>query len=328
MEKKKENVANSGLTKEQYYAHLKKELNNPKIEKLPLSRRRHAHHRPVQKKQEDPAVDLLGIKTEIENSIAQDSKQPGQPVDKTRYIQTGIPGFDGLFSEGIPKGNAVLLAGGAGSGKTIFSLQLLYHHANLGNKCIYMSFEESESKLIQHMKDFGWNPEPLIRSGHLVIKRYSPFEITRSVNAMLEKEKGELLIDLHPVILPKDFKPDIVVVDSLTAIGSTFNSREDSYRIYIEQLFRFFENMNANSFLITETKQIPEVFSTTGVEEFLADGVIVLYNIQRGDVRENAIEVLKMRGEKHKKKIVAMEVSSSGITVYPEQEIFGGIKKE
>ncbi|MBI5871617.1 hypothetical protein HZB88_00865 [archaeon] len=72
--------------------------------------------------------------------------------------------------------------------------------------------------------------------------------------------------------------------------------------------------------------QIPEIFSTIGVEEFLADGVIVFYNIKRGDIRENAVEVLKMRGEKHQKKIVAMQISNTGITVYPEQEVFGGVE--
>jgi KaiC/GvpD/RAD55 family RecA-like ATPase len=142
---------------------------------------------------------------------------------------------------------------------------------------------------------------------------------------MLEKEKGELLIDIQPVILPEGFKPDFIVVDSLTAIASAFTGRTESYRIYIEQLFRFFEKLGATAFLITETKQIPEIFSTTGVEEFLADGVIVLYNIKRGDVRENAIEVLKMRGEKHQKKIVAMQITDEGVVVYPEQEVFGGL---
>jgi len=44
--------------------------------------------------------------------------------------------------------------------------------------------------------------------------------------------------------------------------------------------------------------------------------VIVLYNIRRGDVRENALEVLKMRGAKHKKKIVARQiVDDTGIVV-------------
>ena len=168
----------------------------------------------------------------------------------------------------------------------------------------------------------------LIKKNMLKIIRINPFDITRNVDAMLAKEKGELLIDIEPVIMPKEFKPEVIVVDSLTAIASAFAGREDSYRIYIEQLFRFFEKLKTTTFLITETKQVPDMYSTSGVEEFLADGVVVLYNIKRGDVRENAVEVLKMRGAKHQKKIVAMQITDKGIVIYPEQEVFGGLGSE
>ncbi|MDD5191566.1 MAG: ATPase domain-containing protein [Candidatus Nanoarchaeia archaeon] len=245
-----------------------------------------------------------------------------------KYIKTGIPGLDDLFEHGIPKGNSILVAGGAGSGKTIFCLETFAYHASQGEKCFYMSFEESEDKLKQHMKDFGWDAEKMIKAGKLKIQRISPFEITRNVDALLAEQKGELFINVYPIILPRDFKPDFIVIDSLTAVGGAFTTKEDSYRAYIEQLFRFFEKIGATTFLITETEQIPKIFSTTGVEEFLADGVIVLYNIKRGEIRENAIEVLKMRGEKHQKKIVAMQITNKGIVVYPEQEVFGGLGVE
>ena len=55
--------------------------------------------------------------------------------------------------------------------------------------------------------------------------------------------------------------------------------------------------------------------------------MIVIYNAKRGNVRENGIEVLKMRGEKHEKKIVAMQITDNGIVVHPDQEIFGDIEK-
>jgi len=299
------------------------------------------------KKSKKPAFDMRKIKAEIQKSLKNgmiqhheaqilEQRAPAKHgADRIKekakksgkgYVVTGVPGFDELFENGIPRGSAVLLAGGAGSGKTIFSLQTLAYHASKGDKCFYMSFEESQDRLKQHMEDFGWDANKYLKSGNLKIQRYSPFEITRSVEAMLAKEKGELLIDLKPVILPEGFKPDIIVLDSLTAVASAFTGKEDSYRIYIEQLFRFFEEMGSTSFLITETKQIPEIFSTTGVEEFLADGVIVLYNIKRENMRESAIEVLKMRGERHQKKIVAMQITGNGIIVYPGQEVFGGIK--
>jgi KaiC/GvpD/RAD55 family RecA-like ATPase len=156
------------------------------------------------------------------------------------------------------------------------------------------------------------------------IKKFNLFDITRSIDALLAKQSGDLLIEVKPVLLPDDFRPDIIVVDSLTAIASAFSGKEGTYRLYIEQLFRFFEQQGVNTFLISETEQNPSIYSPTGVEEFLADGVIVLYNIRKGSVRETGLEVLKMRGTKHKKKIVAMQIiEGKGVEIYPEQEVFG-----
>ncbi len=263
----------------------------------------------------------------IRKAVETEAKQTEAHEDGKQYIRTGIKGFDELFEKGIPKGSATVIAGGCGSGKTIMCLQILAEAARKGEKCLYMSFEESEDKLRQHMKDFSWNPHELEKKGSLVIKRFSIFDIARSIDALLAKRKGELLIDVKPIILPDGFKPDLVVVDSLTAIASAFVG-SDTYRSYIEQLFRFLEDIKTTSFLITETEQIPRIFSPTGVEEFLADGVVVLYNIRKGDIRENAIEVLKMRGSRHKKKIVAMQMTNRGMEVFPEQEVFSGIDNE
>ncbi len=310
----------------------------------------HITQLPLQKKDEKEAsLDMEKIKQQIEEELrtgkiekteAQIKEQRApilHVVEKTEYpltkktkefLKTGIPGFDELLEQGIPKGYSILIAGGAGSGKTIFCLQLAANHARHGEKCLYMSFEESEEHLVQHMQDFGWNPKELIDHGTLMIKRFNPFDITRQIDALLMKAKGELLIDIKPIIFPENFIPDFVFVDSLTAIASAFIGKDESYRIYIEQLFRLFEELETTAFLISETKQVPVIFSQSGVEEFLADGVIVLYSFKRGNIRENAIEVLKLRGAKHQKKIVAMQITDEGIVVYPEQEVFGEFKEE
>jgi KaiC/GvpD/RAD55 family RecA-like ATPase len=185
------------------------------------------------------------------------------------------------------------------------------------------------------MEDFGWNPEELIKSGNLKIKRFLTSEIYyydkkrgSDVEAMMTKEVDPLLMELEPLAIAEEvgFKPDFIILDSLTAVSSTFKGKEQSYRFYVERLFRFFEKIGSTTFLITETEQDPEIFSPTGVEEFLADGVIVFYNYKRENIRESAIEILKMRGEKHKRKIVAMKITDNGIKVYPEQEVFGAME--
>ena len=268
---------------------------------------------------------------QIEVAPAMQKAETSKEVDVKKYVSTGVTGFDELFKQGIPKRSNVLVAGGTGSGKTIFCLQTLAYHASRGKKCFYMSFEETEERLIEHMNDFGWNPEKLIDSGNLKIKKYLPtdihyFDSADGVEAMFSKEEDSQLIELEPISMQLEFKVDFIVLDSLTAVASAFKEKEQqSYRFYVEKLFNFFRGMGSTNFPITETKQIPEVFSPTGVEEFLADGVIVIYNIKRENVRERAIEILKMRGAKHQEKIVAMKITDKGIVVYPGQEVFGGV---
>jgi circadian clock protein KaiC len=251
-------------------------------------------------------------------------------VNKETHIKTGVPGFDDLLRQGIPKGSSILVAGGAGSGKTNFCLQLLAHHAAMGKKCYYMSFGESKEKLVQHMERFGWNPQKLIDSGNLKIKQFLTSEIyyynkksDSNIEAMMTRDVDSLRMDLEPLAIVEDigFKPDFIVFDSLTSVSSTFKGKEQSYRFYIEQLFRFFEKIGSTNFLINETNQVPDRYAIPGVEEFLADGIVVFYNIRRENGRENAIEILKMRDEKHQKKIYSMTIDDQGITVYPKKEI-------
>ena len=247
---------------------------------------------------------------------------------KDEFMKTGIPGFDDLIDTGgVPKGTTVLVSGGPGSGKTTFCLQTLNHGASNGEKCIYLSFEESDERLKSHMKNYGWNPEKLEEEGSLIIKRMDPFEISRSVEALLAKARGELLIEIDEIgdLIPRGFKPDRIVFDSLSAVAAAFAGREEGYRIYIEQLFKALEKIGATSFLITEINLDMNVFSKSGVEEFLSDGVIAFYNIRKGNTRVSATEIIKLRGAAHKKKIVPFSITSGkGIEVFPSEEIFVG----
>lgn len=251
-----------------------------------------------------------------------------KPVVKHEWVKAGVTGFDDLTEKGLPKGASVLVCGGCGSGKTIFCLQTLVYAAQNGEKCLYLSFEESTERLKQHMDDFGWDLNLTREKGPLKIVEQDPFTMSTAVKALLAEAKGELLIDLGEVggIIPEGFKPDRVVIDSLSAVAAAFGGRENDYRIFIEQLFKYFRKLGITTFLISETEQVPSAYSRTGIEEFLADGVVVLYNIKKGDVRTTAIELLKLRGAKIKKKIVPFTIKSGkGIEVFPEATVFGAV---
>ncbi|RLG14473.1 MAG: hypothetical protein DRN66_01935 [Candidatus Nanohalarchaeota archaeon] len=251
---------------------------------------------------------------------------------KRRKFRTGIPGFDELFREGIPEGNAILVEGGPGSGKTVFCLHVAINACKRGKKVLYMSFEEPKDRLKSHINAFGWDSEKYEKKGLLMIKRFNALDVARSVEALLSEAKRELLIDIQPVLIPRGFEPDIVCLDSLSSISSAFSGEEARFRIYMEQLFRHLENTNTTSFLIRETPNpahIGAIVSEKGeAVSFLSDGIIVLYNIiySTGN-RGRAIEILKMRGEDIDRRIVEVRiVNKKGFVVTPNRQLKGEYK--
>ena len=240
-----------------------------------------------------------------------------------KFLRTYIDGFDLLMHQGIPVGSAVLVEGGPGSGKTIFCLNLLKNMCTSGKKVLYMSFEEPEERLRSHLKLFGADVEDLEKKKLLYIKRFNALDIARSVEALLSEAKKELLIDVQPVLIPPEFQPDIVLIDSLSSIASAFSGEDSRFRIYMEQLFRYLEGHHMTSFLVRETSSPTHVGSTFTEKgeavSFLSDGIVVIYNvIYDTGTRGTAIEILKMRGSSFKRKIIDMKiVSGKGVVINP-----------
>ncbi len=258
-------------------------------------------------------------------TLDEEPKTTSSVETNQEVLKTSIQGFDVLYQiGGIPKGNTVLLAGGAGTGKSTLCRQICYNLLSEGKKCMYVSCEETIERIEKSMHNFGWEIKEYIDSGQLLMQKINPLDILRMKFGSLAGSGSatEISYKIKPLVIPKEFKPEFIAVDSLTAIIAASISKDRNYRVYLQQLFSFFEETGATSILISETEQIPTKYSETGIEEFLADGIIVLYNIQRGDIRENAIEIVKMRYTQHQKKMVAMEITEKGFTIYPEKRVF------
>ena len=243
--------------------------------------------------------------------------------DEIEYVPMRVSQFDELIDKGgIERGNSILVSGGCGTGKTTFTLQSCYYGAMAGENVAYITLEEEPHKILRHMKDnYGWD---FSQFDNFIMKKVDPFSLSRSVEAELASQRGKLLIKVKGIldVLPEDFIPDRVVVDSLSALSSAFEARSMEYRIYLRHLFQKLEKYNSINLILGETEQEPNLYSRTGVEEFLVDGVFVLYNIRKGIVRQRALEILKLRCSNHVKKLVPYQITNNGIELFPEAEVF------
>ncbi|MBI2598275.1 MAG: hypothetical protein HYW50_03705 [Candidatus Diapherotrites archaeon] len=239
-----------------------------------------------------------------------------------------VSDFDKLIERGgLKRGDTVLLSGGCGTGKTTFSMQSLYNGALHGERGVYITLEEQPEKMRENlMQNYGWDLEKMEDEQKLAIIKIDPLTIARAVEATLTRERGGLYIELDQFDLPFQFnlpfKPDRVVVDSLSALSIAFMENEQGYRQYLRHLFETLESYNSINIVLGETEQDPGVYSRSGIEEFLADGVIVFYNIKIHNLRQRAMEILKLRSSKHVRKLTPYNIGQHGIEIFINQEIF------
>ncbi|TMI58425.1 hypothetical protein E6H18_02625, partial [Candidatus Bathyarchaeota archaeon] len=64
-----------------------------------------------------------------------------------RRVRTGIVELDEMLRGGFMKGDAVMVAGSAGCGKTTLALQYLVNGVKLGEAGLYVTFEEMPDQI-------------------------------------------------------------------------------------------------------------------------------------------------------------------------------------
>ena len=232
--------------------------------------------------------------------------------------KTGIAGLDQLLGGGIPVGWSTILSGEPGAGKTCLSVGFLVQGIQeYDEPGIFCSFNESKKELYLTQLGFGYDLQRFEAEKKFLLLDLS---YGRALG------DGQLALQQYKLDLPaltKRLKEAIdsinakrLVIDPLTIITLLFDDiREIRYNI-----FRFFDvirRFGVTSLAIAETRG-EDVFS---VEEFLAAGIIRLYNERSGAKRQRGIEIIKMRGVNHKRGIFPFSITNQGILISPDVEM-------
>ncbi|MCX6775645.1 MAG: hypothetical protein NT130_02235 [Candidatus Micrarchaeota archaeon] len=238
--------------------------------------------------------------------------------DDAVFLPTLVPGMDKMITNGgIRRGDVVVIRGESGSGKSIFCFQSLYNAALGGENVVYICFGESSKKVKENMKsNFGLDIEKLEGDGKFKLIDLNPSQFASEVEEALAKNKAGMEQD---AVLKLPSKVDRVVLDSLSAVSDSFTHRI-YYREYLDLIFSRIEAKNAIGFAIVERGGCGDV--SEGPENYMADGVFVLYNLKKEKDRVRALEVTKLRCSNHLKNTVPFKITDRGIEVYPKESVF------
>lgn len=236
---------------------------------------------------------------------------------KVERVRTGITGFDELVEGGFLRNRIILLTGNPGSGKTIFAMQFLYNGAvKFGEPGIYVTLEEEVRDLQRDMGRFGWDLKAAEEQKKLLVLRSPiPFEVG---------EEGvkidDLLERIHKVTLEINAKR--IVIDSIVGLGLQYQTIY-SLRRDLLRLSALLRDLDLTSLLITEWPIGSRRPTRFGVEEFVAQGVIVLHYISQNFKFFRCVEIRKMRGTKHNPDLNSLRITDEGMVVTPGVPIFG-----
>ena len=216
-------------------------------------------------------------------------------VDK---LETGIPGFDFIAGGGLPKGRTTLVSGSAGSAKTVLTTQFLAEGIIKANESgVFITFEESPADIRRNMMSFGWDIEEWETEGKWAFVDASP-EPGNEALVVGEYDLGALIARIEHAVGKVSAKR--VVMDSLGAIFTQFT---DSATVR-KELFRItsaLKTMDVTAVLTAERTEEYGDIARFGIEEFVADNVIILRNVLEQEKRRRTMEILKFRGTSHQK---------------------------
>ncbi|WP_309669698.1 ATPase domain-containing protein [Gemmatimonas sp.] len=237
---------------------------------------------------------------------------PEQQADRSRTyeasdvrLSTGVPGLDEMMGGGIPVGDAVMVAGATGTGKSTFGMQFAAEGLRAGESVVVAVFEEYPEAYLARLRAHDMDPDALVAAGKLRVSYLRPLDLS----------VDETLADILSSV--KETGATRVVIDSLTgfeiALAPTF--RED----FRESLYRLVGALTATGvtvFMILEAVSTSGEFGFTGERvSFITDDIIVQRYIEVDGALERVVAVIKMRGSAHSTELRRYSISGKGAAI-------------
>ncbi len=220
----------------------------------------------------------------------------------SEWFKTGIDRLDSMFGEkGLYRGSAVLVSGSSGTGKSSILATIVDAACRRGEKCCYISFEESPSQLKRDFNSIGidlaqWEDNGLLH-----------FHSARSTSYGLE---------MHLLMITElvdQINPDFVVMDPVSNLSKITNSTEASNWVVL--LIDFLKSKKITC-VFSELTHIGDDLEATSTDiSSMMDTWLLLRDIELYGERNKAIYILKSRGMGHSNQIREFKFTNDGIKI-------------
>ena len=232
----------------------------------------------------------------------------GAPVPKA---PSGIDGLDEVTSGGLPRGRPSLVIGGPGCGKTMLAAEFIVQGAmRYGEPGVFMMFEETADELAANVRSLGFDLDRLVHDGKVAVDyvRVERSEIEETGQYDLEG----LFIRLAHAVDSVGAKR--VALDTLEALFSGLSDHA-VLRAELRRLFRWLKDRDLTAVITAERGA--ETLTRYGLEEYVADCVILLDHRVVDQISTRRLRVVKYRGSPHGTNEYPFLIGTNGILVLP-----------
>ncbi|MEX2552630.1 MAG: ATPase domain-containing protein, partial [Actinomycetota bacterium] len=224
-------------------------------------------------------------------------------VDPMGRLGTASPILDQLLGGGLPERSVTVVAGEPGAGKTIFTLQLIFHLARQGlNSLYFTTLSEPALKVIRYMQLFSFFDQQLL-DDRIIFADLGAALRTKDTDGLLQQIVNRV----------EQEEPAMVAIDSFRAIhellGERRLGREFVYDLAVQMAGWGATTLLVGEYTAGEIAQQPE-FS-------IADGIIRLTNKRQELTAVREMEVVKLRGANYMTGAHFFEIGQDGLIFYP-----------
>jgi circadian clock protein KaiC len=227
-------------------------------------------------------------------------------------ISSGIVRLDELMGGGSQQGDATAILGPSGAGKTIACLHFVVQGLEHGERCLYVSFQETPSQLKEKAASFGWDIAGACESGQLAIYHVPPGDLDLdTIGAAVRSELADGTLRR-------------VAIDSLGEL--VFASREtERFPAFARALTGSIRAGGASSLITSEITTLGPTIEPLAHLSFLFHNVILLRYVEIESEIRHAISILKMRDSNHAKAVWEFAIGKQGLEIGDKLEGLTGI---